>query len=190
MNEGRNTIWQDIGIIAGGVEGVPGSSVRFAQLDKKGVLDYLSINDAGTVQAWLQIGDASRGDAVRFHDLDGDGRADMLWISPDGEVSAWLNTGLDNKNWKDIGVIAKLNGVRRDKIQFADIDGDKKADFLIVYPNGAVDGYRNNGALGIASPSFDYLGQVATGVGEEGRKVRWADVDGSVQIQRFAASPC
>jgi len=178
MDEDGPRDWKDIGVIAGGVSGVPGSSVRLANLNNDGVLDYLSISAEGELHAWIHNGDIRRGDGVRFADLNGDGNNDLLWISKEGEVQAWLNRGLRNSDWQSLGKIAQLAGVPRSKIQFADVDGDRSADFLVVYDGGSVKGYRNNGALGSASPSFDDVGTIASGVGQPGSKVRFADVNG------------
>jgi len=165
IGESDERNWLDIGVVATGVSGIAGSSVRLADLNGDGVLDYLPISSSGAIQAWIHHGEPRKGDGIAFADLDGDSRDDLSWISKDGEVQAWLNGGLTDKDWRPLGTIAKLDGVPRSQLRFADVNGDSKADLLRVYNGGTVVGYINNGALGASSPSFDDKGVLAAGVG-------------------------
>lgn len=58
--------------------------------------------------------------------------------------------------------------------------GDGLADYLIRFDGGAVKAFRNNGNLNSNSEgrNWDDLGAITNGVGAEGRKLQFADVDG------------
>lgn len=62
-------------------------------------------------------------------------------------------------------------------VQFADIDGDGKADYLWVAKNGAVKAYLNGGS---SSDGWVWTSQgvIATGVGPPREDVKFADING------------
>ncbi len=98
---------------------------------------------------WLYWAGGTRGsslEAVRFADGDGDGRADYLQVGFDGSVHAFLNRGGGGNGSFE----ARYNWVNaanypRPYVQFADISGDGKADYLVVYDGGAVRAWLNRG---------------------------------------------
>jgi hypothetical protein len=124
------------------------------------------------------------GSKVQFADIDGDGRVDYLILYDGGAVDAWRNTGHvvsgDGKKFESLGTIATGVGQPGTKVRFADIDGDGKADYLVVDDDGAVHGWRNTGVLNKGSGrNFEPIGKIATGVsGVSGSKVRLVDFDG------------
>jgi hypothetical protein len=77
---------------------------------------------------------------IIFADLDGDGRDDEILITPGGGARAWLNRdqGGPDTHFEDIYEIVSDTGAPPDAIQFADVDGDGKAEFLYVEETGAV----------------------------------------------------
>ncbi|KAK2800926.1 hypothetical protein FQN51_005861 [Onygenales sp. PD_10] len=112
-------------------------SVHAAIFDESGISVHVVKDLAGGIRG-------QSGDQVRFADIDGDGYADYIAQSDDGAATVSINTknvGNDDgkRNFDEAVVIAKgVDGVSGDKIQYADINGDGRADYLIVYDGGAV----------------------------------------------------
>ncbi|MGV9267987.1 FG-GAP-like repeat-containing protein [Kitasatospora sp. NPDC003701] len=173
--------------------------LRWADFDGDGRPDYLTIEDDGSVTAWLNHGgdpvsntgwqglgkiatgittDRSR---VRFADFDGDGRADYLVINSDGSVSAWLNRGGDpagGAGWQGIGKIATGITNRQDQVRFADFDGDGRSDYLLVADDGSVSAWLNRGGDPAGGAGWQGAGKIATGITTDRSRVRFADFDG------------
>jgi len=104
----------------------------------------------------------------------------FILVSKTGGVKAWLNAGGNPQTWTELGDISPVVvDATLEKIAFADMDGDRLEDFLLVYSGGAVKGWRNNGNLNSGTgPNWQELGVIATGVGATGDKIRFADVNG------------
>ncbi|KAM0267389.1 hypothetical protein ACHAPA_005931 [Fusarium lateritium] len=183
----RNTIgegernWDDLGTIAPDIAGITGDMIRFADMDDDGLADFLALADDGSIRMWKNLGIVGgKGQSMHFADLNGDGKDDIISVDPRGRARAWLNKGVDT--WESIGEISP--GFDEDlssaRIEFADVNGDKKADYLIIYGGGSVKAYLNNGNL--PNPGSDRIWQagivISPGVGEPGSKVRFADLDG------------
>jgi lysophospholipase L1-like esterase len=203
--------WARLGTIA---SGVTGGAIQLADVDGDGSADYLIIdNSTGAVQAYLNGGpNPSGGDwlwipqgkiasgtpassnpflfYVQFADLNGDGKADYLIVSQaDGSVQAYLNGGPDAFGgdwlWFPQGTIA--TGVGADPatttLRFADINGDGRADYLVVNNiTGAVQAWLNGGP----NPSGGWIwypqGQITAGLGStpsgQIHNVIFADING------------
>jgi hypothetical protein len=121
---------------------------------------------------------------VRLHDMDGDGKADYLWIDPGtGRLTCWLNhlpghwAPAGNNN----GIIASGAGPAR-SVYFADLNGDGKADYLVVNPNnGTVDVYWNYGPDSSWENGWKFVpaGQIASGVPHANwGTLRFPDING------------
>jgi hypothetical protein len=85
-------------------------------------------------------------------DLNGDGRADYLWVHTNGSVEAWLNMGgPDNDTnaakvgWQYNGLVAGGIGAPGSSVMFADLNGDRRAEYLSVGLDGNVTAYLNLG---------------------------------------------
>ncbi|UCM90452.1 FG-GAP-like repeat-containing protein [Streptomyces marincola] len=165
---GGDWYWIPQGTIAGGV-GVPGGNVRLADLNGDGRADYVAVNDNSSVQAWINGGPKPEGGDwywapqgtiaggvgapgrnVRFADLTGDGRADYLVVHANSAVDLWANGGPKPEGgdwyWAPQGTTASGVGVPGGRIQFADIDADRREDYLDVDPrSGATRAWINFG---------------------------------------------
>lgn len=84
---------------------------------------------------------------LQLVDIDGDAKADYLQVAPDGAVHAWLNKGGEGRGgWVNRGLFAKGVGeAAGNRVRFADISADRKADYLVVNSQGAVNAWLNGG---------------------------------------------
>ncbi|KAG9238982.1 hypothetical protein BJ875DRAFT_415175 [Amylocarpus encephaloides] len=162
------------------------ANLRFFDLDGDGVKDFACLDsdssevsvhlnrltdghvpDKGDLEFEVAKGGIGRpASGVLFADLNGDGRDDFIYVNPDGEVDAWINLGKDSSDsgwaWKSIGQIAGGVGATEKNLQMADINGDGRADFLLVDPDsGEVTGWLNKGAE--IMPDYHKLGIIASG---------------------------
>ncbi|MEU5421198.1 FG-GAP-like repeat-containing protein [Streptomyces sp. NPDC020667] len=180
------------GRIATGV-GVPGDQVRFADVNGDGRADYLVVDKSGAVHAWLNDSTTGQdkwtdsgifapgghvpGDQVRFADVNGDGRADYLVVDAYGAVRAWINNRVGGQvSWTDAGAIATGVGASGDKVRFADLNGDGRADYLVVDDSGSVHAWLNDSPVG--QDKWTNEGLIATGTGAPAEQVRFADING------------
>ncbi|GAA2196016.1 hypothetical protein GCM10009848_66140 [Micromonospora lupini] len=148
------------------VNDVARGDIRFADINGDGRDDYLRVGTAGQVHAYTNTGLASDNpkpvwieklnwapgatgasrNNLRFADVDNDNKADYLTVGSNGNVHAYLNRG-----GKDAGGFeAHLNFANESNypgglVQFKDISGDGKADYLVVYNQGAVRAWLNRG---------------------------------------------
>ncbi|MGW3078269.1 MULTISPECIES: FG-GAP-like repeat-containing protein [unclassified Kitasatospora] len=186
--------WQGIGQVATGVT-TDRSRVRLADFNGDGKADYIVVNPDGSVNVWLNHGGdqvapweplgrvatgvTNRQDQVRFADFDGDGRTDYLVIEDSGAVKAWLNRGGDPAGaggWYGIGQVATGVTTDRSRVRLADLDGDGKADYLLINPDGSVNVWLNHG--GDRHGGWLPTGRIATGVTDRQEQVALVDFDG------------
>lgn len=125
--------------------------------------------------------------AVRLADLNGDGRDEYIWLHDDGAVTVFENLGwtyingqTGNVTWWPRGEIATGVGGRREQIHFADINGDRRADYLWVRDDGSVSMWLNvlSDPSDIKNITWVEQGVIATGIGKTGAGVRFADLNG------------
>ena len=214
--EAAQISWLPQGVIASGV-GATRDQVLFADLNGDGRAEYLWVHPNGSVEAWLNLGGPNDGPnaaqvswlyqgliadgigedgaGVRFADLNGDGRAEYLWVDQNGAVTAYLNLGGPNDGpnaaqvgWLAQGVIATGVGGARENIVFADINGDGRAEYLVVSrTDGSVQEWYNQGGPddgpNAAKISWWGRGTIATGVGTDGTGVVFADLNGDKRAE-------
>ncbi|KAK8108347.1 uncharacterized protein PG998_010360 [Apiospora kogelbergensis] len=143
-------------------------------------------NDA----AFLKIGDMSVSDncvprGVHFVDLNADGYDDFVCIGPDGTAYATINqrdgTATTPPTFKPIGMIKSSVGYAQDRVRMGDIDGDGRADYLVLDDGGNIRAWRN-GWIDDIPKYWQELGVrfTAKGMGD-GRGVRFHDLNGDVR---------
>jgi lysophospholipase L1-like esterase len=151
-----------------------GWKLHFADVDGDGLDDIVVAPPSGTKEAVRNIlnqGLTSSGsevlwsgpgpinltldhveqEAVRFADVNGDGRDDYLRVGKDGSVHAYYNLKSDTGGWEWKEHRNWAPGVfygSRSRLRLADVNGDGKADYLMVGKRGAVHAYINNGGRG------------------------------------------
>lgn len=109
----------------------------------------LTNTNAGKAIGWQEVGQITQPTDPprirRWADINGDGMADLILITANGGARAWLNKGLtfakvpsgtpappNGLNLVDIGEITTDKNVPRADVQFVDVGGDGKADFVRV----------------------------------------------------------
>ncbi|KAL2064102.1 hypothetical protein VTL71DRAFT_4596 [Oculimacula yallundae] len=118
---------------------------------------------------------------IWFVDINGDGYDDFLCVAPSGDTQASINnrdgTATSPPTFKNIGVIKKNVGYLQDRVRWGDIDGDGRADFMIIDDSGNVRAWRNSGTSDM--PFWQALGLrfTAKGMGDM-RGVRFEDING------------
>ncbi|KAG5794259.1 hypothetical protein H9Q69_006720 [Fusarium xylarioides] len=135
--------WSAQDTIASGVGGNR-ASVRFADLKGDGRAEYLKVNNDAKV-TWIPQGTIASGvgvgrDSVVFTDINGDGKAGYIALSEtDGSAQLWLNGGRphDGPNaakvvWLPQGKIADGVGNSWSDVQFSDLNGGSRAEYLDV----------------------------------------------------------
>jgi hypothetical protein len=123
---------------------------------------------------------------VRLADMNGDGKADYVWVHPDtGEVRCWINNLPDPWTPATPGMDLIAVGSpdwRGNQIFLADMNGDKKDDYLIVDGDtGSVFVYWNGGFDPSWENSWRFVpgGQIASGVPHANlATIRFPDING------------
>jgi hypothetical protein len=182
-----------------------------ADLDGDGLADYLIVDEkSGAVHFWRNGGPNSaapggwnwydlgqvasgigEGAGVQFADINGDKKADYLWIDKNGAVTAYLNGGNAASGWiwYPQGVIATGVGAARADVQFHDLNGDGKADYLWVDRTvGSVQVWQNGGS-GSNGWIWNPQGEVASGVGANGLCIQFADTTGDGRADYLNVAP-
>ncbi|KAM0547793.1 hypothetical protein ACHAPJ_010254 [Fusarium lateritium] len=114
-------------------------------------------------------------------DINADGYDDFLCVSPNGDTLASINnrdgTATKPPTFKKIGMIKGNVGYAQDRVRWGDIDGDGRADYLVVDDSGNVRAWRNSGTTDV--PTWQPLGLrfTAKGMGDQ-RGVRFEDING------------
>jgi lysophospholipase L1-like esterase len=205
-------VWWSQGVIATGV-GSPSSQIRFADLNDDAKADYLDVAPNGSVKAWINgaptwtwpilpdnmpwhpqgvvaAGVGSPDSQIRFADLDGDGDDEYLVVDPvNGSVREWRNFGGQAQTggwyWDPRGVITTGNP---DRVVYADLNGDHRADYLVVKADSSVQAWLNGGAQAGEWPWYPQ-GTIASGVGAPGSQIRFADINGDSRADYLSVNP-
>jgi lysophospholipase L1-like esterase len=154
----------------------PDSRIRFADVTGGGRADYLVIEPDNTTTAWANLGvigkqaipitqgvgwsapvklsgPLAEPREIRYADINGDKRADRILITAKGGARAWLNEGPTGRigTFRDIGRIAADSGLPPKEMQFADMDGDGRADLVRIGWTGVAHAWLNKLAPGYFS---------------------------------------
>ncbi|WP_113699883.1 NPP1 family protein [Nonomuraea lactucae] len=192
--------WEDQEIISPG-RGHGPEAVRFADVNGDGRDDYLLVGEAGSVRAWQNNGPGAADgpyhwtdlrviapgvkgatrEALRFADVNGDGRDDYLRTGEDGSVHAYFNFAHPKDRYKvqweeHLNWAPGVSYGSRDKLRLADVDGDRKADYLMIGNSGAVHAYINDGGGGGGgfTPYLYFVNET----GYPGNKSTFRDISG------------
>ncbi|MFI9719723.1 FG-GAP repeat domain-containing protein [Streptomyces sp. NPDC052396] len=171
--------WQALGKVATG-SATDQSRVKLADFDGDGKADYEVINSDGSMSVWLNKGGDGNGgwqalgkvatgsttdqSRVKLADFNGDHKADYATIGSNGAINVWVNKGGDGHGgWQTLGQVGTGATTDQDDVQFADFNGDGKADYIVTDPTtNASRVYLWNGGDG--NGGWTNLGQVASGV--------------------------
>ncbi|WP_285749594.1 FG-GAP-like repeat-containing protein [Lentzea sp. NBRC 105346] len=162
-------------------------NIQFADLDGDGKTEIIKVGTDGNVVAWhnnngftnspygdsVIIATEFTADNVHFADLDGDGKAEIIKVGADGNVVAWHNNnGFAQYPYGNSAIIA--TEFSPDNIQFADLDGDRKAEIAKVGADGNVVAWHNNN--GFAQYPYGNSAIIATEFTAD--NIQFADLDG------------
>ncbi|KOG42940.1 hypothetical protein AQJ84_03030 [Streptomyces resistomycificus] len=195
--------WHSLGVIAPGMQS-PRGRTDLADFDGDGREDYVRVPDTGRLRIGLNtraepgkphwadvdtdfsVQDSDQAESLRFADLTGDGRSDIVEVRPTGSSTEilihYVNEGVRDGRITWSGAVVATNpkaaGVRRESVRFADVNGDRRDDYLRVGDDGAVHAYLNLPAQN-SGYRFEEILNWAPGVSYGSRdKLRLADVNG------------
>jgi hypothetical protein len=174
-----------------------GDGVRYCDMYGSGKDDFLYVfgDDSGKVQLFENTGKANVWKAhntilstgkerrsLHFGDWDGDGLCDILAVDKHtGNVDMWKNTYKTGAVFPTFSYHAGIvtgskctegwgTGVFDLGLQFADIDGDGRVDYLCMDKTGRTVGYLNRKDKLLA------VSQIKKSEGYDRANIRWADV--------------
>lgn len=193
-------VWQNQG--AGGTT-LKGDGTRYCDMNGDGQDDYVWVGPNGQINIYLNENDHPYWDNhegaitlgvprknIHLADLDGDGLCDLLSVdNTTGAVHMWqnqYNTSSNKFSFTDLGQVTDnttlcsqgYGTIENDLgVQFADLTGDGKADYLCIEPDGRITGYINNG-LSSGELSLQSVGQIKSATYYDRQDIRFGDVNG------------
>jgi hypothetical protein len=108
-------------------------------MDPQGIQVFLSTGrEFSEPKNWLELSDANP-DQIRFSDVNGDGKADALFFETQRNSDIWVSLSTGTRFAKPVRWLRHGPSVPS-QIQYADVDGDGKADALYfdTYRSGGV----------------------------------------------------
>ncbi|MDT7788346.1 MAG: hypothetical protein QOF58_6765 [Pseudonocardiales bacterium] len=157
---GSLTAWQNNGVLEGGSWGAP----AFA-------------GNAGTTENLR----------LKYGDLNGDGKADLLLVGADGVMTAWQNNAALGGSWSSPVTVGNAGGGDATRVRLADLNGDNKADLVVVNMNGSLTAWQNNGVLEGGSWSAPVTaGNAGT---TDQSQVRFGDLNGDGRADLVTVAP-
>ncbi|ROO87306.1 lysophospholipase L1-like esterase [Actinocorallia herbida] len=206
------------GVIAAGLPGNPdlADALKFADLDGDGKDDYVWLSPTGAATVWLNRGGDGPGgggwvyraeiaqgagtapDRVFFADMDGDGKDDYVVVREDNGIDVYLNRGGDttdasgwHQGWEPRPNYGLGTPVHLDKIRFADLDGDRRADYVrLVDFNQYVDVWYNRGGDSPGHNGWQEGGRILTDLpARANAQIEFADLDADGLADYIALDP-
>ncbi|KAF5619593.1 lipolytic G-D-S-L family [Fusarium tjaetaba] len=185
----------------------PANQVVFGDINGDGLDDYLDLDPkTGLLKAYLNLGRESDwkfrpigtiasglgpGKRVRIADIDGDGRDDYIFLKDNGGTTIYRNIyGPDNDGDKyALMSDADASGINQspDEIDFIDMNGDGKADYVWTSRlDGSVKVWYNDYPK---KPTWREAGEIAGGVGTSGANIRYAKLQKTGRYDYVAVDP-
>lgn len=128
---------------------------------------------------------------IVFADVNGDGKDDYLLVQPRGTTWLWLNSSKPDPNakgktvfaWVRVGQIAAPTDPARVR-RWADIDGDGRADMILITAKGGARAWLNDGITRSAAGAptgvaLRDIGQIASDKNVPPDDVQFVDVGGN-----------
>lgn len=113
------------------------------------------------------------------------GRADYLWVNEKtGAVIAYLNTGSGlTQSWAPVNNgkhIAAGGGDTGGSVFFADLNGDRRADYIYLHKDGNLVWWRNDGPSARAGVGWNWHGPIPLSIsgGIDPSYLLFADING------------
>ncbi|MEU2668045.1 FG-GAP-like repeat-containing protein [Streptomyces sp. NPDC007164] len=192
----------------------------FFDINKDRKADYVTVYkdqkfrfwwNGGTKDNHLRIGEyhknsyvpASRadGDALRFGDIDGDGWPDCMVVDKSGGVvvHTWVEGNPDGERMCQKEYVGDAGLPFRDaadnvpdlkEIQFADVNGDGRIDYLRIEPSSKVTVWYNQTVKGKDGPTqVRWSAPKMLGTHVFNREIRYADLDGNGRADQILITP-
>ncbi|KAH8671546.1 hypothetical protein BX600DRAFT_496225 [Xylariales sp. PMI_506] len=193
--------WVQAGEVASGFGRDP-NYVSLHDMNGDGRADYVWLDpDTGMIVCWLNNlpdawspagtnnsiiwSGAGPAESVFIADMNGDGLEDYMVVDPyTGAVEIWWNWGADDDsangwNFTAGGQIASgVPNANWYTIRFPDINGDGRADYVVVGESGSLLHYMNTGTVGGQDVLFLAQGGIASGAVVDISDLVFADVNG------------
>ncbi|KAF5009941.1 hypothetical protein FDECE_3883 [Fusarium decemcellulare] len=135
---------------------------------------------------------------LHLTDWDGDGKCDIVWVDPNNQnrVSVWRNnyTPGGGFNWQYLANPApelycpekRGIGFHDIPVQFADVSGSGRSDYLCIEKNGRIWGWTQD-----AKGAWTYIDQFFGSKKHDRANMRFADVDGdgrddAIWVEKFS----
>ncbi|PWK86520.1 VCBS repeat protein [Lentzea atacamensis] len=153
--------------------------------------DLLRVNGDGSLTVWQNndalagrwnapVNAGNIGTTEQFRsklgDLNGDGNADLIRVNADGSLTAWRNNDALSGAWAAPATVGNVGGGDATRVRLTDLNGDGRADMVVVNMDGSMTAWQNNGVLaggGWSAPRT--IGNVGT---TDQNRVRFGDLNG------------
>ncbi|KAH6949082.1 SGNH hydrolase-type esterase domain-containing protein, partial [Fusarium avenaceum] len=189
------------------IGGVPASQVMFGDIDGDGLDDYLDLDaTTGELKAYINLGEErdwkfraidtiasglGPGKRVRIADIDGDGRDDYIFLKDNGGTTIYRNIYAPEVSVDKYAPMpdADASGINQspDEIDFVDLNGDGKADYVWTSRlDGRVKVWYNNYPN---KPTWKEAGEIAGGVGTSGANIRYVKLQSTGRHDYVAVDP-